>query len=176
MTQYRILRELYERTGALIAAAGEESGLFRFGLDVPDGGTVGSLVVSGLGQVQESKGGEFLVLGDRRYEYPSLMELLFRLVIRGVSYADVLEAAGLIVRTVKDCDGIPLPGYGWHGCSEEKCYLEPMIGSPVLPSGDEGSPVLSLFFRVRCGVNSGRGVSFRRVEKRDFRTSLFGGS
>jgi hypothetical protein len=88
------------------------------------------------------------------------------------SYPALLEAMGCAARFFKDNPAVSAGDCGWHGNAKADVFLEPVIREPSAGGGVQDEPSLTLYYRAEAGVNSQKGESFRRVEKRDLRTQV----
>jgi hypothetical protein len=51
-------------------------------------------------------------------------------------------------------------------------FIEPVIREPSAAARGAGGPSLTLYYRAEAALNSEKGKSFRRIEKRDLRTQM----
>ncbi|MDR1933054.1 MAG: hypothetical protein LBQ57_09585 [Spirochaetales bacterium] len=191
MRQSGIFRAVYEAVCEALAAEGEATGLFTLSRAGNGGKTEGygtdrrdnaegpaetrlRLCVCDLCQTGQDKNGQRVIAGEMSYEAPARFAITF--AVRGVarSEAALLEAMGCAARFFKDNPAVSVKGYGWHGNGNADVFLEPLIrGSGPAGAGGAGDePSLALYYRAEAGINSQKGESFRRVEKRDLRTQV----
>ena len=179
MSQSRVFRVVYEAAAKALAAEGERTGLFTV-KGFPDGelpagpAPVGiRLSVSDLCQTALDKNGQRVFAGDVGFEAPARFAMMLQLRGEGPSWPALLEAFGAAARFFKDNPSVSLGDCAWHGTKDAEAFLEPVIREPEIARSERGDEVrLSLFYRVEAAINSQKGESFRRVEKRDLRTFI----
>ncbi len=176
MRQHKILREIYEQFSAVLTGASAGGTVFTLHQGCPSPCTDKTprlyLCVSDISQIQECKNGERIILNELQYEFPSIFQMLFTVYITGMDCADVLEACGAAIQAIKDMEPMKVTEYTWHGNEDGSVYLEPVI-RPCdyrVPSDKPDFPCLALSYQIIAGINSEKGGSFKRIEKRDIRT------
>ncbi|MDR2589001.1 MAG: hypothetical protein LBC67_06195 [Spirochaetales bacterium] len=177
MKQSGVFRAIYEVLLAALAAEGERTGLFRvegFSAREEKGGAV-RLFVSDMCQTSQDRGGERVIAGEFSYEAPSRFCVALGVLVSGRDYPCVLECAGAVARFFKDSRVFSAEGCGWHGNGKGVFILEPEIREPAALASEaveaaQGERLsLVLRYRVEAAINSEKGGSFRRVEKRDIK-------
>jgi hypothetical protein len=161
--QSGIFKAVYEAVASALAEEGRATGLFSV-----ENGEV-RLELSDICQLSQDKNGQRVIVDDVSYEAPARFGMLLALRFLGPDYAELLERAGAVAPFLKDNNAFSAPGCGWHGNAEGVFFLEPEIRE-LRPGGTgEGGPGLVLRYSVEAALNSERGGTFRRVEKRDIR-------
>jgi hypothetical protein len=142
---------------------------------VPGEGQVGArlfLEVADLCQTEGDKNGQRLVAGEKSYESPARFAVVFALRGEARSYPALLEALGCVARFLKDRPSVGAGEWVWHGGGGGEVFVEPVLREPSAGARRGDVPSLVLYYRAEVGLNSERGRSFRRVEKRDLRTRV----
>jgi hypothetical protein len=184
MRQSKIFRTVYEAVSEALAGEGEASGLFtlaRMGCgerprvsDMPAEGPAEARLyfeVTDLCQTAGDKSGQRLIAGEKSYEPPARFAMILALRGTARSYPALLEALGCAARFLKDNPAVTVGDCAWHG-SGGRVFIEPVIREPSSAAGRGDAPFLTLYYRVEAALNSEKGKSFRRVEKRDLRTQV----
>jgi hypothetical protein len=93
--------------------------------------------------------------------------------IRGEAraYPALLEALGCVARFLKDNPSVSVKDCAWHGGGGQEVFLEPVVREPPAAGMGERHS-LTLYYRAETALNSERGQTFHRVEKRDLRTQV----
>ena len=185
MRQSVVFRAVYEAVARVLAAEGEATGLFTVkggaslgesrrvagGGEFPAGPAPVSvrLVVCDLCQTAQDKNGQRVYVGELGFEAPARFAMTLALRGEGCSWPALLEALGAAARFFKDNPSVSPEGCAWHGMADGEVFLEPVIREPVA-AGQGEEFCLSLYYRVEAALNSEKGESFRRVQKRDVRT------
>jgi hypothetical protein len=170
MRQSAILRVIYETLSAVLSGEGESTGLFTLCGDkaaseeVP--GVSVRLEIGDICQTAPDKSGQRIIVEEMAYEAPAQLGVILSVGLICRTYPPLLECAGYIVRFFKDNHLFSLRGYGWHGNGGGDIFLEPVIREPAANNRGGERPSLSLHYRIEAGINSEKGESFRRVEKR----------
>ena len=170
MRQSTVFRAVYEAVAKALALEGEKTGLFTVkGPDgeLPSGPVSLRLVVCDLCQTALDKNGQRVFAGDLGFEAPARFAMMLALRGEAQSWPALLEAMGAAARFFKDEPSVTVEDFAWHGNARGEVFLEPVIREPGI-AGEDVS--LSLYYKVEAALNSEKGESFRRVEKRDLRT------
>lgn len=132
-----------------------------------------NILVTDICQIAQDKNGQRIVVDELRYELPSLVAVSISLVISGNESDTILDVAGCISGYMKDNPVISAGEYNWHGNSNGRIYVEPIIRGPTLRQlyvQDKQQVVMEYCFEA--GINSGIGEAFTRVEKREVRSDF----
>ena len=103
------------------------------------------------------------------FEAPAQVGCVLYLTVISERYPPLLEAAGALIRYIKDNNIILLPDYTWHGENEGKIVLEPVIRDLEAhkePQFYNNMPCITLKYRMEMGINSQKGAPFKRVKER----------
>jgi hypothetical protein len=173
MNQSAILKAAYERIYKNISEMGEENGLFQTGDGKMEAQNIGKqpvvyLGISDLCQLYPDKNGQKIEVNEMLFEAPARVGCIFFLKIISETYPPLLETAGKLIQYFKDNNTIQLEDYKWHGENEGKIFIEPVIRKPENSGRFQSHdfPVITLEFQLEIGINSLKGVSFKRVEKK----------
>jgi hypothetical protein len=178
MRQSKIFRTVYEAVSDALAGEGKTSGLFTL---LPGGSGAADrpaealvrLEVADLCQTAGDKNGQRLIEEEKSYEAPARFTMVLAVRGEAPSYPALLEAMGCVARFLKDNPSVSVKDCAWHGSEESEVFLEPVVREPSAAGPEAGGlPCLTLYYRVDAALNSERGKSFRRVEKRDLRTQM----
>jgi len=181
MIQSNILKAGYEAIYNNLAELGEKTELFLItseGLcDLKD--DLRSLVCLGVSDVCQlcpDKNGEKVEVGEMIFEVPARIGCMFFLTVVSRCYPQLLETAGLLIQYFKDNNVIMLEGYKCHGDSEGKIVIESVIRKPKSnwEFGVNNLPVVTLEYYVEFGINSLKGIPFKRVEKLEIKGNIIG--
>jgi hypothetical protein len=179
MNQSAILKASYEVIYKNLSELGEKDGQFQMGnsgKEVPkdEQKPTVCLAVSDLCQLYPDKNGQKIEVDETIFEVPTRLGCIFSLTISAEAYPPLLETAGRLIQYFKDNNTILLEGYKWHGENEGKIFIEPVIRKPEpkdwLKTHD--LPAVSLEYTLEVGINSQKGVPFKRVDKRVVKGNL----
>jgi len=173
MNQSAILKVLHETINKNLSDLGNDTKLF----EMSDGGALqdpkeGSkamvcLGISDVSQLSPDKNGQKIEEDQMIYEAPARLGCTLFLKVLSKYYPQLLETTGILIQYFKDNNTIQLQDYKWHGESEGKIFIEPVIRKPEIKREPyvSGLPVIMLEYILEVGINSLRGVPFKRVEK-----------
>jgi hypothetical protein len=173
MNQSAILRAAYETIFKELSELGKKDGLFKVGNGTPQmlkdkQPAAVYLGVSDICQLYPDKNGQKIEVEKMIYEAPTRVGCVFCLTVISETFPSLLEAAGQLIQYFKDNNTILLESYKWHGEDEGKIYIEPIVRKPEL--GDRlkthDLPIISLGYTLEVGINSQKGIPFKRVEKK----------
>lgn len=177
MMQYEILKYMYAQFSQLIADAGKENDLYS----VETGSypehiekVIVHAAVTDVCQFACDKTGQRIIIDEKRYELPARIAVSLSLIITGSEYDSILEAAGCIIRTLKDNAVLKAGEYNWHGNDDGSMYIESVVRNPQAGKSGlvNGYPSIVLDYRIEAGINSAKGEEFTRVDKRDIRSDM----
>lgn len=176
MSQSGVLRYCYDTVFSILKREGEHSKLYTMmentgGEHVDVSGTTLSVVVSDLAQISQDKNGEKVFIEERTFPAPTFMAFILSIEIRAEQYPDVLETAGYIIRYFKDNNIFEAGDYNWHGNTNNTVYMESVIREPDMHRmmNMQSLPCVVLAYRIEAAINSEKGGTFKRVQKRDIR-------
>jgi hypothetical protein len=177
MNQSAILRASYEAIYTNLAALGKETKLFAMGgIDEDVSGNESKVIfgVSDICQLSHDKNGEKVEENEKIFEAPTRVGFAFFLTVIAKEYPALLETAGRLIQYFKDNNYIQLEEYKWHGENGGKIFIEPAVRKPELRDGlkDRQLPSVTLEFLMEMGINSEKGTSFKRVEKKTIKGSI----
>lgn len=121
-------------------------------------------VVTDIFQTTNDKTGQRIIVDELRYEVPALYQMRIRVLIHAPLLEDALSLFGYIAVFFKDNTVYECNEYNWHGNELNKFILEPVVRRDSSENFSEG---LYLDYRVEVELNSLKGESFVRVEKKD---------
>lgn len=121
-------------------------------------------VVTDIFQTTNDKTGQRIIVDELRYEVPALYQMRIRVLIHAPLLEDALSLFGYIAVFFKDNTVYECNEYNWHGNKLNKFILEPVVRRDSSENFSEG---LYLDYRVEVELNSLKGESFVRVEKKD---------
>ncbi len=121
-------------------------------------------VVTDIFQTTNDKTGQRIIVDELRYEVPALYQMRIRVLIHAPVLEDALSLFGYIAVFFKDNTVYECNEYNWHGNELNKFILEPVVRRDSSENFSEG---LYLDYRVEVELNSLKGESFVRVEKKD---------
>lgn len=159
MAQYEIICGIYN---AVEAKVGQ--------IKYPAGVKV-SVRVNDLCQCMFDKSGQHIIVNDLQYEVPSACLMCIGVVIEGKNLPDVLNAYGETSVYFKDNPSVNIEKWKWHGYSDDKSYLEPVVRKLDFDkkSFNGESHKFELLYTIEFSLNSQKANEFKRVEKRDIR-------
>jgi hypothetical protein len=173
MSQSAILKAAYETIYKNISELGEENGLFQVSngsMETLKGGKQAEvyLGISDLCQLYTDKNGQKVEMDEMIFEVPARVGCILFMTIISRTYPSLLETAGWLIQYFKDNNAIQLEDYKWHGENEGKIFIEPVIRKPELLRRPQSNdlPAIILEYQLEVGINSQKGVSFKRVEKK----------
>lgn len=121
-------------------------------------------LVTDIFQTSNDKTGQRIIVDELRYEVPALYQMRIRVLIRAPLLEDALSLFGYVAVFFKDNTVYECNEYNWHGNELNKFILEPVVRRD---SSENFSGDLYLDYRVEVQLNSLKGESFVRVEKKD---------
>lgn len=130
-----------------------------------------SVRVNDLCQCMFDKSGQRIVVNDQQYEQPAAHSMCIGVVIEGKSLSDVLKTYGKVSVYFKDNPSVNIADWKWHGCADDKSYLEPVVRKLDLGKKcfDGQFHKFELLYTIDFSLNSQKPNEFKRVEKRDIR-------
>jgi hypothetical protein len=180
MTQSAVLKVSYEAVFSQLADLGKSSKLFTASEDNAQESskdeTLVYLSVSDISQIAIDKNGQTIEVDEVMFSVPSQIGCVLSITISAQTYPPLLETAGLLIQHFKDNNVIELPEYTWHGETDGRIFLEPVVRD--VKTGEERqrgeTPSRFLEYRVEAGINSLKGTSFKRVEKKAVKGEIIG--
>ena len=187
MRQSCVLRAVYETLQEALSAEGRKNNLFcikqnrNSAEENLSSDSCVYLELCDLSQVEQDKNGQRVIENEIAFEAPARISMILCVRIVSKTCPDLLECAGAVIVFFKDNSSVTVTGYGWHGNTDEIIFFEPVIREVHADAitamqanrrNNTGNPFLCLFFRVEAGINSEKGQSVRRVDKRDIKTQV----
>jgi len=173
MNQSAILKAVYETIQKNISGLGEEDGLFQVAVGMVEEQKdvkqpIVFLGISDICQLYPDKNGQKIETNEMMFEIPARVGCIFFLKITSDTYPPLLETAGRLIQYFKDNNTIQLEDYKWHGENEGKIFIEPVIRKPETLGNTKTHdlPFLVLEYQLEIGINSQKGVPFKRVDKK----------
>jgi hypothetical protein len=134
------------------------------------------LGISDVSQLCPDKNGQKVEEDEMTFEAPTRVGCILFLTVIANAYPPLLETIGLLIQYFKDNNSILLEDYKWHGETEGKIFIEPVIRKPE-PQKENKShsiPSITLEYYIEMGINSLKGTPFKRVEKRAIKGNIIG--
>ena len=169
MNQSAVLRASYEEIYKNLSALSEETKLFVMCDEDEDVSNKTKVIlgVSDICQLSSDKNGEKVEENGMIYEVPTMMGCVLSLSVISKKIPALLETVGQLIQYFKDNNYIQLEDYKWHGKNDGKIFIEPVVRKPELRVGfkDRQLTAFTLEYFMEIGINSQKGISFKRVEK-----------
>ena len=173
MNQSGILRAIYETIYKKLSDLGNETDLFTMSeggaLEEPKNGEhpVLCLGVSDVSQLYPDKNGQKIQENEMLFEAPAQIGCVLFLTVIDKYYPKLLDTVGLLIQYFKDNNVIQLEDYKWHGEDVGKIVIEPVTREPQHQNEPffHNYPAITIVYRMEMGINSFKGISFKRVEK-----------
>ncbi len=125
--------------------------------------------VTDIFQTANDKTGQRIIIDEQRYEIPSVYEMRIKVSCFAPKLEDALTLFGFVAVFFKDHSVYECGEYNWHGNTVNKFILEPVVRKD---SKEKSSDTYDLNYRVEVQLNSVKGESFVRVEKKDLRSNM----
>lgn len=118
--------------------------------------------VTDIYQTSNDKTGQRIIVDEKRYEVPTQFVMNIQISFAGKNLEEELSIIGLVAVILKDNSVFNCDEYNWHGNDLNKFFVEPIVRKTPLECGK-----IHLDYRVEVQLNSRKGESFTRVEKKD---------
>ena len=130
-----------------------------------------NVYVNDLCQCAFDKNGNRIIVDEQQYEEPAKHAMCIGIVMKGNDIGKVLKVYGNVSVYIKDNPVVDISEWKWHGCLDDKIYLEPVIRKLDLnkKSFDNEFHKFELLYTIEFGLNSQKPFEFKRVEKREIR-------
>jgi hypothetical protein len=181
MNQSDILRASYEMIYKNLSAFAEERKFFLISNESAEPQKTGSqprvcLGISDVSQLCIDKNGQKIEEDEMTFEASTRVGCILFLTVIADAYPPLLETIGLLIRYFKDNNSILLVDYKWHGENEGIIYIEPVIRKPEpqKESKFHNNPSITLEYYMEMGINSLKGTTFKRVDKRTIKGNIIG--
>ena len=120
--------------------------------------------VTDIFQTTNDKTGQRIIVDEQRYEVPAMYEMRLRVSIFAPELEDKLSLFGYVAVFFKDHTVYECGEYNWHGNEINKFILEPIVRMDCSCGFTDS---FYLDYRVEVQLNSLKGESFVRVEKKE---------
>lgn len=175
MKQYEVLQYGYSQLLRLLERRGKEENLFSLADENPPvvsdkNEVIVASDICDLCQLQSDKTGQRIAVDEALFDLPTIVVYTVGIHIYARSYARALQAAGSIIAFLKDTTVIPLEAYNWHGNTSQNLFIEPCVRNINTNIQTNALPIIHLLYKIESGINSERGMPFKRVEERDIRS------
>ena len=125
--------------------------------------------VTDIFQTANDKTGQRIVINEQRFEPPAIYEMCIKVSCFAPKLEDALALFGFVAVFFKDHSVYECGEYNWYGNTVNKFILEPVVRRE---SKEKSSDSYDLDYRVEVQLNSVKGESFVRVEKKDLRSNM----
>ena len=120
--------------------------------------------VTDIFQTTNDKTGQRIIVDEQRYEVPAMYEMRVRVSMFAPVLEDALSLFGYVAVFFKDHTVYECGEYNWHGNEINKFILEPIVRRDSTGGFND---FFYLDYRVEVQLNSLKGETFVRVEKKD---------
>lgn len=130
-----------------------------------------NVYVNDLCQCAFDKNGRRIIVNEQQYEEPAKYAMCIGIVFKGRNLGNILKVYGDVSVYIKDNPAVDISEWKWHGCPDDKIYLEPVIRKLDLnkKSFDDEFHKAELLYTIEFSLNSQKPFEFKRVEKREIR-------
>jgi len=179
MIQSAIIKASYELIYKNLSDLGKETKLFMMcekNEEVSDNSTKVIMGVSDVCQLCSDKNGEKIEENEIIFEAPTQVGAVLFFTVISNNYSSLLETVGLLIQYFKDNHFIQLDDYKWHGEKEGKIFIEPIVRKNETHNGNKNNdlPIITLEYTMELGINSLKGTTFKRVEKKIIKGGTIG--